>query len=92
MKHQNVGEHISKDFEPSVHEQLHHLTMPTLIVIGENDLEYLRLSADFMAQHIPDSTKVIIPNAAHLPNMEHPQLFHQAIEHFLTVSQIFWVL
>lgn len=79
-----IGEHIRKQFDKPAGERLDELTMPTLVVVGENDLEYIRVHADYMESHIPNATKIIIPNAAHLPNMEHPQHFHPVIDKFLT--------
>ena len=53
--------------------------MPALIVIGENDLPYLKLAADFMCDKLPAATKLPIPDAGHLPNLEHPALFRTAV-------------
>ncbi len=59
------------------------LKMPTLVVIGENDLPFLRSAADDMTERIPGASKAVIANAAHLPNMEHPETFRVIIEDFL---------
>ena len=53
--------------------------MPALIVIGENDLPYLRLAADYMVDNMPAASKLLMPDAGHLPNLEHPALFQTAV-------------
>lgn len=78
-----IGKHIRKTFDQSGVERLHDIKVPTLVVVGENDLPYVNAAADFMADHLPNATKLVIPNAAHLPNMERPQLFQAAIRQFL---------
>lgn len=79
-----LGKHVRKEFDKPAVERLGEITTPTLVIVGKNDIEYLRLSADYMEKHLPNPTKVVMDNAAHLPNMEHPEIFRQAIEAFLT--------
>lgn len=78
-----IGTHVRKQAAMPAARRLRELLMPALIVIGENDLPYLKLAADFMAASIPNAAKVVIPNAGHLPNMEHPALFQDALRDFL---------
>ena len=81
-----IGTHVRKTLEIPAAKRLQELSVPTLIVIGENDLPYLRLAADYMTARIPRATKVIIPDAGHLPNMEHPDRFRAAVQDFLGES------
>ena len=78
-----IGSHVRKGASVPAAERLGELLMPALIVIGENDLPYLRLAADYMAASIPNATKLVMPNAGHLPNMEQPALFQDALRDFL---------
>lgn len=78
-----IGEHKRKTVDIPAAQRLHQLTMPALVVIGENDLPYLHQAADFMAERLPQARKLILPNAAHLPNMEHPALFEAKLREFL---------
>ncbi len=79
----DLGEHTRESSGKAAVERLHELTMPVLVVVGENDLPYLRLAAEFMVERLPNATKVLIPNAGHLPNMEHPGLFAATLVQFL---------
>ncbi|MCE2472480.1 MAG: alpha/beta hydrolase [Anaerolineae bacterium] len=78
-----IGEHKRKTAEVSPAQRLTELTMPALVIIGEKDLPYLHQAADYMAEQLPRARKLILPNAAHLPNMEHPALFEASIREFL---------
>ena len=80
---QGIGTHVRKSFAKTGSERLADLTMPTLLVIGENDLPYLVAAADYMLERLPRARKCLLPDAAHLPNMEHPQRFQAALRGFL---------
>lgn len=78
-----IGTHARKDAAIPAAERLHELSMPALIVIGENDLPYLRLAADYMTEKLPAAAKLVLPDAGHLPNLEHPAAFQAAVLRFL---------
>jgi len=78
-----IGTHVRKTEARPAAESLHELTMPALIVIGENDLPYLKLAADYMTEKLPAATKLLIPDGGHLPNLEHPQVFRTAVRDFI---------
>ena len=78
-----IGTHVRKTQTRPAAERLQELTLPALIVVGENDLPYLRLAADYATEHLPTATKFRIPDAGHLPNLEHPELFQSAVLNFL---------
>ena len=62
-------------------EQLATLTMPTLVLVGEEDpaLEAAKLTHD----KIPDSRLVILSGAGHLSNLDCPEAFNNSILTFL---------
>ncbi|WP_246103056.1 alpha/beta fold hydrolase [Streptomyces piniterrae] len=64
-------------------ELLGRITVPTLVVVGEDD-EYTPVSdAEFLHWHIPDATLTVIDDAAHMPNLEQPGQFNEALAKFL---------
>ena len=79
----DIGKHARKSLDKPAVERLPELTMPVLAVVGENDLPYLKLAAEYMVEHLPNASKVLIKNAGHLPNMEHPELFREKVTEFL---------
>ena len=79
----DIGKHVRKPSQKPAAERLPELTIPVLLVVGENDLPYLRQAAEFMLHQLPNASILHIPNAGHLPNMEHPQLFAAGLSAFL---------
>ncbi|PRQ06813.1 alpha/beta fold hydrolase [Enhygromyxa salina] len=55
---------------------------PTLVVWGEHDPVF-PLDAGQRLSTMLDATLVVIPNARHAPNMEHPKPFNRALIEFL---------
>jgi pimeloyl-ACP methyl ester carboxylesterase len=64
-------------------DRLSDLQIPVLIVVGAHDTPYILAAADYMAERIPSSQKVVIEDAAHLPNMDHPEEFQAIVTRFL---------
>lgn len=59
------------------------LRIPVLVIVGVHDTAYTLAAADYMAERIGSARKVTIEDAAHLPNMDHPEKFRQILEIFL---------
>lgn len=76
---------LGKDVPPptSAAQRIGELHLPTLIVIGDLDEEYIARAANFMAASIPGARKIIMPGTAHLPNMEFPNEFNEHVQQFL---------
>jgi pimeloyl-ACP methyl ester carboxylesterase len=71
---------------PSVFDlgaQMEKLTVPTLIVTGDEDDPCLEPGV-FMKRKIPTSGLVVIPKAGHTVNLEEPDAFNRAVLDFLT--------
>ena len=90
MMSRRVIDHMRKQLgtqkppmQPSAVEQLGSLDLPVLIVYGDKDTEFIQASASYMEQHIPGAKKVLMPNTAHLPNMERPTEFNRIVLEFL---------
>jgi pimeloyl-ACP methyl ester carboxylesterase len=73
--------------DPGVGTRLDEVRCPTLVMVGANDLPDLIWGAEYLAANIADAEHVTIPDAAHLPNIEHPVLFNRTVITFLQ-SQI----
>jgi 3-oxoadipate enol-lactonase len=63
---------------------LKEITCPTQIIVGEQDLPTPPADAKLMADHIPGACLTIIPRAAHLSNLEQPDLFNETICSFIS--------
>ena len=65
-----------------VWDQLHQITIPVELIVGELDQKYVELSA-LMAQRIPWTSRCIIPDAGHAPHLESPKQFGRAVQTWL---------
>ncbi len=70
---------------PRVIESLPDISVPAIVVVGEEDEPFLAAS-DYMAAKISGATKAVIPNAGHAVNLDQPDAFNTAIRDFLTTS------
>ena len=66
---------------------LSNITAPTMVIVGELDEATPPSDAQFMADHIPNAHLKIIPEAAHLPNLEQPEQFNACMKTFLQSFQ-----
>jgi 3-oxoadipate enol-lactonase len=69
--------------DPPRAERMGEISVPALIMVGEHDLPDMRQSADHLAVTLGDGPAIVIPDAAHLPSLEQPQTFNQALFGFL---------
>ena len=58
------------------------ISVPSLIIVGENDKDFLA-AADYMERKIKGSKKVVIPDAGHAVNIDQPEIFNQTLNKFL---------
>jgi len=67
-------------------EGLSKINVPTLIIVGREDSTRPVADAEFMHSGIRNSRLEIIEDAAHLTNMEQPEIFNKALIEFLESS------
>lgn len=63
-------------------QSLDKVAVPTLVLVGANDTNFLA-ATDYMAAKIRGAAKAVIPDAGHAANLHQPALFNQAVEAFL---------
>ncbi len=64
-------------------EKLKNINVPALIMVGEKDILIPIKYAYNMNKNLRNSDVIIVPGAAHLPNIENPEFFNNAIFTFL---------
>jgi pimeloyl-ACP methyl ester carboxylesterase len=69
---------------PDSSEVLQQLSTPILIVVGDEDVLTPPDDARAMAALNPQAQLVVLPRTGHLPNLEQPQLFNEALHTFLS--------
>lgn len=71
---------------PPVHVaegRLDEMSAPVLIVVGELDDPNVVRAARLMEVEIPNARAIVIPETAHFPNLERPDLFNSELVSFL---------
>ncbi len=63
-------------------DSLTSITVPTLVVVGAQDTDFLT-SADYLHRRIANAGKIVIDDAGHAANMDQPEAFNTAVRQFL---------
>ena len=64
-------------------ETLGQITVPTLVIVGEEDTLTPPSESEMMARELPDASLQIIPSGAHLVNIENPDTYNFQLLAFL---------
>lgn len=77
------GQAESSPPDPPARGRLAEINVPVLVLVGDRDMPDIYSIADLMMKEIPGAKQVIIPEAAHMVNLEQPGPFRRAVEEFL---------
>ncbi len=77
-----LGKRLPNTPTPAV-DRLGSLNIPVLVIVGAQDTLYILAAADYMIERISSARKVMIEDAAHLPNMDQPHEFQGIVKDFL---------
>jgi pimeloyl-ACP methyl ester carboxylesterase len=77
-----IGDLMAMAERPDSTDLLSSIRIPTLVIVGHDDVLTTPADAERIAKGIPGAKLVIIPDAGHLSNMEQPDLFNRAVEEF----------
>lgn len=69
--------------DPAAANRLSEITVPTLVLIGDRDIPASKQRYEYLIRHIPHAQKATLTDAAHLPNMEQPDIFNRLVLTFL---------
>jgi pimeloyl-ACP methyl ester carboxylesterase len=69
-----------------VMSRLVEIRVPTLVMIGDSDLPDMQAISQLVTDRIHGAKRQLIPNAAHLPNLENSVLFNQSVIDFLAAG------
>ncbi len=79
-----AGDLMAMAERPDSTPLLQQITCPTQVIVGELDLPTPPSDAKLMADQIPNASLAVIPAAAHLSNLEQPDLFNDLIRTFVS--------
>lgn len=68
---------------PDLAERLGEVAVPTLVLVGEEDVSDMHAIGQRLAGTIPGARLETIPDTAHVPNMERPREFDELVLPFL---------
>ena len=72
-----------KDLEPPAIDRLGEISAPTLVVVGDEDAAPIFDATEVLMAKVKGVRKAVIHDAAHLPNLEHPEEFNRIVLDFL---------
>jgi pimeloyl-ACP methyl ester carboxylesterase len=75
-----------RELDPPAAGRLYELRVPTLVIVGDRDIPDMHEIADRLVQSAPSARKAVIANAAHHPNLEHPDEFNRLVLDFLLTA------
>jgi pimeloyl-ACP methyl ester carboxylesterase len=73
-----------RQLEPPAISRLEHISSPTLVIVGDEDLPHASANAEVVTSRVPGSRRATIKDAAHLPSLERPEEFNRLVLDFLT--------
>ena len=74
---------LMRDPEPPAITRLEAIDAPTLVIVGDEDVSDILTIADLLTTRIPGARQVVLPNVAHIPNLEQPAAFNRLVLEFL---------
>lgn len=69
-------------------DRLGEIQAPTLVIAAAEDRATPPEHAELLANGIPDAKLVVLPGAAHLPNVEQPEVFSKLVAHHLAPVEV----
>ena len=78
-----IGSLRAMKTRPDSTKTLASISVPTLVIHGEDDQLIPTEAAQSMAKLIPNAELHILPDAGHLPNLEQPDIFNDIVASFL---------
>lgn len=76
-------EGVPDEIDPPAIERLAEVRVPTLIVVGDQDVDDVLSIADVLATGIRRAGKIVVPGTGHMLNMEQPETFNRLVLDFL---------
>jgi len=82
----HTARRVMAQFDASVIDSLPSIGVPTLVVVGSLDTNFLS-AAEYMAAKIPGARKVVLEGAGHAANIDAAEAFNAAAGEFLQTTE-----
>ena len=73
--------------DPPAAERLGEIQVPALVVVGALDRPEIVARSEALARNVPRARKVVLEGTAHVPNLERPEEFNDAVLAFLAEAE-----
>ncbi len=83
LKNEASASGDEQPLEPPAADRLPEIRVPALVLVGDRDRPEIVAGADLLEERLPNVQKVVMPETAHLPNMERPEEFNGIVLGFL---------
>ena len=80
--------HPTPQVEPGAGPRLGEIRAPTLVLVGDHEVPFVKATVDYVVRSIPGARKYEFANAAHWLNMEHPAEFTRVVLEFLAAHPL----
>jgi len=74
----------ARSLKPPLAERLPEVTVPSLVIVGELDIDDFQGIARAAAEGLPQARLAVVEGAGHLPNLERPGAVNRLLVEFLT--------
>ena len=68
---------------PNAFDEITTSPVPTLVIVGDADQKAVIEATDMLATRLPNARRVVIADAAHMVNLDKPEVFNQHVLGFL---------
>jgi pimeloyl-ACP methyl ester carboxylesterase len=82
----NTAQRVMAQHDAHVIQSLEHIRVPTLVLVGAEDADFLR-PAEYMVRRIPGARLVVLDGAGHAANIDAAAQFNAAVREFLTAYE-----
>jgi pimeloyl-ACP methyl ester carboxylesterase len=84
----NIPYSLVKMARPPAVNRLEEVTIPTLVLVGENDMAAVHEIGEILLEKIPGAKQTTIPDGGHLLNLTSPDAFQKEVSAFLGDSKV----
>lgn len=88
MSHQAYSAQVQAVLDHNTCAELHLISAPTLVLLGEEDIETPLRFASELVDGIPRSELTILPKTGHRPHVESPEFFNRTVLEFLSRNSV----
>jgi pimeloyl-ACP methyl ester carboxylesterase len=68
---------------PDAYQRMDTVNTPTLLLVGDQDFNYLIERHDYLSEEMPNAFAVVLEDVAHIPSIERPDLVNPLLLQFL---------